>query len=126
MEIPQKCIPVEEARELQNNWKKSRGKAIEAGQGYEDTREFWYSLDELQEYLDYVREKSKEQGVKNPGIRFYLSAYSKLPKKKSFTTIFLAPTRENEDEVEVEEVNENNYEIAPLNTVAGGWPPKDY
>lgn len=126
MEIPKKCITVEKARELQNNWKESRGKEIEAGQGYEDTREFWYSLDELQEYLDYVREKSKEQGVKNPGIRIYLSAYPKTAKKKSYSTLFLAPTKEIEEEVDAEDLNENNYEIAPLNTVAGGWPPKNY
>lgn len=127
MEKPKKCITIEEARELQNNWKGSRGKEIERGQGYEDTREFWYSLEELQEYLDYVKEKSKEQGVNKPGIRIYLSAYPKDQQKKSFSTIFLAPTKELSSVSETEEVeSENNYEIEPLNTVSGGWPPKDY
>lgn len=125
MKNPEKCISVEEARLLQNNWKESRGKFIEKGQGYVDTRDFWYSLDELQEYLDYVKETSREQGVNNPGVRIYLSAYPPTPKKKSFTTIFLAPTKEN-SEKEQDEKNENNYEILPLNTATGGWPPKDY
>lgn len=130
MQRPKKCISVEEAREYQNNWKKTRGREIRQGQGYEDTREFWYSLDELQEYLDYVREKSSMQDIKNPGIRIYLSAYPKTADKKSYTTLFLAPTKKNteiyHEESEDSEEQENNYEIEPLNIITGGWPPKDY
>lgn len=125
MEKPKKCIGVSEARELQNNWKKSRGREIERGQGYEDTREFWYSVKELEEYLKYVKEKSAEQGVKNPGIRIYFGAYPKSQQKKSFSTVFLAPTKE--EEVGATEGGDlNNYEIDPLNDSAGGIPPKDY
>ncbi|GHA29601.1 hypothetical protein GCM10007103_08540 [Salinimicrobium marinum] len=125
---PKKCISVEEARNQQNEWVRTRGKDIERGEGYEDTREFWYSLDELQEYLDYVREKSAEQGVKKPGIRFYLGAYPKGENKKSYSTIFLAATKEKENkDVEDEEgQNENNYEIEPMNTITSGMPPKIY
>lgn len=127
MERPQKCVTVKEARELQENWKRSRGKEIERGQGYVDTREFSYSIDELQEFLDYVKEKSKEQGVKNPGIRIYLGAYPKSQQKKSYSTIFLAPTKEavavEENE---EEGQQNNYEIEPLNSSQGGYPPIEY
>lgn len=88
MDQPRKCLKPEEGRALQNIWKKSRGKEIEDGQGYIDTREFWYSIEELQEYLDYVKQKSKEQGVNNPGIRIYLGAYPKTEENKSYTTIF--------------------------------------
>lgn len=128
MKKPQKCVAVNEARELQENWKKSRGKEIERGQGYVDTREFWYSVEELQEYLDYVKEKSREQGVQNPGIRIYLGAYPKSQQKKSFSTVFLAPTKGSDSIIEASEENdqENNYEIEPLNTVQGGWPPTEY
>lgn len=133
---PQKCISVEKARKLQDDWKESRGKEIENGQGYEDTREFWYSVDELQEYLDYVREKSEEQGVKKPGIRIYFAAYPKSNEKKSYSTVFLAPTKEktstqafsmSADSIEnPEDDNENNYDIDPINDGAGGIPPTNY
>ncbi len=125
---PKKCISVEEARNQQNEWVKTRGKDIERGEGYEDTREFWYSLDELQEYLDYVREKSAEQGVKRPGIRFYLGAYPKSENKKSYSTIFLSATKEkgNKDVEDEEGQNENNYEIEPMNTITSGMPPRIY
>lgn len=124
---PPKCLSVAEARKLQDDWKESRGKEIERGQGYEDTREFWYSLEELQEYLDYVRGKSKEQGIEKPGIRIYFGAYPKDDNKKSFSTVFLSPTKEIKSNEKIEEgSDENNYEIEPLNTVLGGWPPKEY
>jgi hypothetical protein len=128
MNRPEKCLTVEEARKLQDKWKKTRGKEIEHQQGYQDTREFCYSVKELREYLDYVEDKSKEQGFENPGIRIYFGAYPKTNKKKSYSTIFLAPTKENTGEFEdgKEIFGENNYEIDPLNTVTGGWPPKNY
>lgn len=124
---PVKCISIEEARDLQRTWMETRGKAIERGQGFQDTCEFWYSLDELQEYLDYVREKSEEQGVENPGLRIFLGAYKSSGDKNSYSTIFLAPTRENRILGSGEQPEqENNYEIEPLNETHGGWPPKTY
>lgn len=137
MKKPEKCISVEDARKEQDEWVKTRGKDIEKCCGYEDTREFWYSLDELQEYLDYVREKSKEQRVKNPGIRFYLGAYPTTKKDRGYCTMFLAPTKEanskrgaikrsNSIERAEDTTNTNNYEIEPLNTITSGYPPTNY
>lgn len=129
MKKPAKCISVEEAKKQQQEWIHTRGREIERGGKFKDTRDFWYSLDELQGYLDYVREKSKEQGVEKPGIRFYLGAYPGNAHKGS-SSIFLAPTREKdatvETETEEEEKDPNNYEIEPYNTIGTGWPPLDY
>ncbi|SHF87785.1 hypothetical protein SAMN05444483_10371 [Salegentibacter echinorum] len=132
MKKPKKCISVEEARREQDEWVKTRGKDIEKCCGYEDTREFWYSLDELQEYLDYVREKSKEQDVEKPGIRFYLGAYPKTKGKRSYTTMFLSPTKEKSRKLRKlnykndGDDNENNYDIEPMNIIQGGEPPRNY
>ncbi len=128
MKKPKKCISVDDAKKLQKKWVDTRGKDIQECEGYEDTREFWYSLDELQEYLDFVREKSNEQEVKKPGIRIYLGAYPQTNDKKSFSTIFLAPTKEksNSDGETAEDGDENNYEIEPMNQTNGGYPPKGY
>lgn len=125
MNRPQKCISISEARILQDTWKNSRGKEIQRGQGYEDTREFSFSVEELQQYLDYVKEKSREQGIENPGIRIYFASYPKNGPKKSYSTVFLAPTKGLKI-LGTEEGNENNYEIEPLNTVTGGKPPIEY
>lgn len=126
MAKPLKCIPIEEARKLQEIWKSSRGKEIERAQKYVDTREFWYSLEELQEYLNYVKEKSAEAGVSNPGIRIYFGAYPGTGSKKSYSTVFLAPTKPLNSMEILEEPQENNYSIDPLNHGQGGVPPVDY
>jgi hypothetical protein len=127
MKKPAKCISVEEAKKQQGEWIKTRGAEIERAGKYKDTRDFWYSLDELQEYLDYVREKSKEQGVTKPGIRFYLGAYPGAI-NKGYSTIFLAPTKEKDPSEETleEEKDPNNYDIEPYNTIGTGWPPLNY
>lgn len=125
---PKKCISVIDAKGLQKHWRDSRGKEIKKAQGYEDSCEFWYSVEELEEYLKYVKEKSAEQGINNPGIRIYFASYPKKENKKSYSTVFFAPTKEKNSEALAEdnELVENNYEIEPLNTVTGGIPPKEY
>jgi hypothetical protein len=129
MERPLKCITVEEAKALQKNWKDTRGKEIERAQKYEDTREFWYSIAELEEYIKYVKEKSSEQGINNPGLRIYLGAYPSRGQKKGLTNIFISPTtdevaeRSNEED---EVIYLNNYSIEPLNESQNGWPPREY
>jgi len=129
MAKPSKCITVAKAKELQNKWKETRALEIEQAQGYQDTREFWYSLEELQEYLDYVKDQSNAQGINKPGIRIYFGAYAKTPTKKSYATIFLAPTKEKSNSIleDGEDVNnENNYDIDPMNIGSNGYPPINY
>lgn len=119
--IKDKLISVEKARELQTNWNENQGKGI-TGRGLRDVREFLFDLEDLQEYIDYVREKSQEQGIQNPGLRIYLGAYAD---RKKVSTVFLAPTKTVKS-MELEEDVENNYEISPLNTVIGGYPPINF
>ncbi len=91
---PAKCISVEEARELHDNWCEHRGKHLKACLGHDDTKDFWWSVEELQEYLKYVKRESKKQGILNPGIRVYLGAYpkSKCNDDRGYSTIFFKPT----------------------------------
>lgn len=128
MDQPEKCVKIEEARELHDAWKSTRGKYIEDAQGYEDTCEFWYSIEELEQYLTYVKQKSREQGVTNPGIRIYLGAYASTEKEKSFSTVFLAPTMDSSDKSDTDAGDEhpNNYDIAPMNESHTGYPPRSY
>lgn len=77
--------------------------------------------------MDYVKEKSREQGVENPGIRIYLGAYPGNGPERSYSTIFLSPTKKSSENVENEEDSDlNNYDIEPLNDSQQGWPPKEY
>ncbi|MEZ4817256.1 MAG: hypothetical protein R2776_04710 [Flavobacteriaceae bacterium] len=118
MAKPTKCISVSEARDLQNNWNATRASEIQKTQGYTDAKDFTFNLEELQEFIDYVRDESGKQGISTPGIRIYFAAYNTLQNNKA--TVFLAPTKG------IESDSENNYEIDPLNRNQGGFPPNVY
>lgn len=115
---PEKCISVDSAKELQQNWKTTRAIDIEKSLGTEDAREFLFSLSELQQFLDYVKSASALEGIKNPGIRVYFGVYDNDMNDKS--TVFLAPTKG------VESGAANNYNIDPLNKGISGHPPNNY
>lgn len=118
MSKPTKCISIEEAKELQNNWIKSRGATITSSRGAQDASDFTFSLAEMEEFLAYVRAESAKQGVLNPGIRIYFAAYNNSKSTKA--TVFLAPTNGSDENAS------NNYDIDPLNRGGSGWPPNDY
>tara|TARA_R110000850_G_scaffold150497_1_gene273172 strand:- start:65410 stop:65766 length:357 start_codon:yes stop_codon:yes gene_type:complete len=118
MSKPTKCIPVDTAKTLHENWINTRQEAIDRAIGEEDNRSCFYTVAELKEYLDYVTEMSNEQNITNPGIRLYFAAYNQDSNKKA--TIFLAPT------VGDTHNTENNYNIDPFNFGSAGHPPLDY
>ncbi|WP_024771318.1 hypothetical protein [Aquimarina macrocephali] len=126
---PAKCITQEEAKELQHVWCCTRTPEIDKCIGFEDTREFHWSVEELQEYLKYVKKKSKKQGIDNPGIRVYLGAYPKGKCKmdKGYSTVFLAPTGAPAGEMgKGGDSAPNNYGIEPFNEGGAGNPPVIY
>ena len=119
MAKPDKCISVQKAKELHDNWVSSREPAITSMRNnVQDTREFVFSVAELEEFLEYVKSESKNQGINKPGIRIYFAAYNDVNSDRA--TLFLAPT--DGDQID----SDNNYDIEPLNFVGGGWPPKTY
>lgn len=118
MSKPSKCVSVETARGLQDNWVATRKPEIDRTLGYTDARSVFYTVAELEEFLNYVKEESKKQGFTDPGIRVYLGAYNDTVSNKA--TVFLVPTLGNDKN------SENNYNIDPLNDGMDGWPPKNY
>jgi len=126
---PQKCITEKEARELHDNWCAKREGHLKKNLGFEDARDFYWTLEELEEYLAYVKQESAQQGIKNPGIRVYLGAYSKEKCKigKGLATVFLAPTGSRPGgKGKGDGDPENNYQINGFNLSGGGWPPNNY
>ena len=118
MTKPTKCIPVAEAKQLQQNWINTRAGEIKKALGFEDVREIFYTVAELEEYLEYVKTESSKQGFSNPGIRIYFAAHDDTNSKKA--TVFLAPTEDKTVS------SDNNYNIDPLNRGGHGWPPHNY
>jgi hypothetical protein len=117
MAKPQKCISVQTAKEMYSNWQTTRGAALESD-GYQDISDFTFTLEEMQEFLDYVRVESEKAKIDNPGIRIYFAAYDPATNDKA--TVFLSATKGTKSN------SENNYNIDPFNWGQGGWPPNNY
>ncbi|MDR5590665.1 hypothetical protein [Christiangramia sp. SM2212] len=128
MEKPEKCISISRAKEIQKEWWNTRLEVTTNGKTHEDTCEFHFTLDELQQYLDYVREKSEEANISNPGINIWLGAYKEKENRPNLTTIFLSATKKKnsvEDDGSGRDYEENT-EIDPFNENGGLWPPFGY
>lgn len=118
MKPPKNCISIDEARALQTRWVNTRAQAIKNAMGAEDAREVLFSIEELQEYIDYVKAESAAQGITDPGVRVYFGAYT--AEKGNRATVFLAPTEGTQS------TSKNNYKIKAYNQIFGGWPPFGY
>lgn len=68
--------------------------------GEPDSRWYWISLEDLEGYVNYVKENAKKQNLDNLGLRIYLGKYPvDYPKEKmakpeyaGYQTIFIVPT----------------------------------
>ncbi|MFC5044876.1 hypothetical protein ACFSTE_21550 [Aquimarina hainanensis] len=128
---PKSCISIDEAKELEKQWCCDRAEHLQKCLGHEDAREFWWPLEELEQYIKYVKRKSKKMGIENPGIRAYFGAY---PKDKCShgvgkSTLFFAPTGVPAGSAGKDgaiDQRENNYGIDPFNNGSAGDPPRRY
>jgi hypothetical protein len=103
---------------LRDKWLSTRQPAIDAALGYQDQNALFFSVEELQAFLDYVRSESTRQNITKPGIRIFFGAYS--GEESNLATVFLAPT----DGPTI--TSNNNYNIRPLNYTTNGMPPTIY
>lgn len=131
---PQQSITAEEANILEEEFKETRARILNDTLGFVDTRDFWFSLDSLKRYIEYVEQEGKRMGKQNLGIRIYFAAYppeSNYP-DPGFSTVFLAPTGQDPNNglqkgfFPVEHHNQNLDSINALNFGHGGQPPNDY
>ena len=134
---PKGCITVEEAKKLERNYVEKIEKTLEKDLGCQECREFWWSLEELDEYIHYVKKEAEEKGYKNLGLRFYLGKYDKDQNKHEDVTMFIAPTGINTKEplapikgqvvgAKSVDVDNNIYGVAAFNGGHSRKPPKDY
>ncbi len=127
MAKPTNTILPSKAKRYLENWKTNRGRAIESD-GFEDTYETWFSLQELKEYIQYLEENSPEG--QELGIRVYYASYPNdatevIEAKRGTSTVFLAPTA-REIKEDGSTADSNNYNLDPLNNGSVGNPPTIY
>ena len=118
MSKPTNCITVTEAKALQKNWNDTRAVDIERAMGTKDVCAVTFNIEQLQQFIDYVKAESAKQGIEKPGIRVYFAAYN--DKESNKATVFLNATESDDGN------SANNYGVDPLNKHQGGWPPMAY
>lgn len=133
---PTQLITSELALDLNKRYNEKRSGLILSNIGKEDTNAVWYSIEELENYINYIKTKGIEKGIEINGIRFYIGVYPedglKYKEKAGLTTIFLSPTKKKisgnlEKSLDANtsvEVNVDVTEIEPLNYGGIGNPPK--
>lgn len=124
MSKPSDCIPVAEAKQLQANWMATHepNPSTPGGGAPEQVCAVTFNIDQLQEYLTYVKAQSAKEGIAAPGIRVYFATYNSgatTPVEQS-NTVFFCPTANDGGD------SANNYNIEPLNKGTNGWPPNAY
>jgi len=83
----------------------------------------WYSLEELEGYISYVKQQALEHKVNVDGIRFYFGVYPESTKDKSKigqNTLFMCPTTPSS-----ENCSKDVTKIAAMNYGDGGNPPQN-
>ena len=101
-ELKEHLISYSEAQVLKKEFIDTRYKIINDSlfkdSKRKDTREFWFSMKTMEEYLAYVKQEAKNKGYKDLGLRIYFAAYPKDFEDSRgdprFSTVYLWPTRD--------------------------------
>ncbi len=136
--LPKGLISPEEARELNQEFIKTRSKElnkiverISKKPKKKDALSSWFSLEELKKYIAYVEEEGTKKGKKISGLRVYFGAYSKKEtdlKKQNLSTVFFVPTELKvgslqKDGITGDEGIADINDIDGLNNGSTGHPP---
>ncbi|TDO71161.1 hypothetical protein EV143_10916 [Flavobacterium chryseum] len=135
---PSQLITREFAQQLNLNYNDKKQTNLKAmSNEKEDANAIWYSIEELEKYIHYVKTRGIEDGYNVDGIRFYFGVYpddEQHGDKAGLTTLFLVPTgkkiKTNAAKIQsfalVEEQEEETMDIQslePMNYGNIGRPP---
>jgi len=131
---PSQLITKEFARQLNSNYNNKRASLVAGKEEKEDANAIWYSLEELENYIHYIKTNGAKDGYNVDGIRFYFGVYpddEKHGEKAGLTTLFLVPTgkkAENNTQVQsfalMKEAASSDIEsLDPMNYGKIGRPP---
>ena len=92
---PSQLITRKFANELHLNFMKYRASIIAKYIKKEDANAIWFSVEELGNYIHYIKAKGKKTGFDVNGIRIYFGVYpdqKKYAEKAGLMTVFLQAT----------------------------------
>jgi len=92
---PTQLITKKFAKELHLNFMKYRARIIAKYINKEDANAVWFSVEELENYIHYIKAKGEKTGYNVSGVRFYFGVYPderKYAEKAGLMTVFLTAT----------------------------------
>lgn len=136
-----KLITHEEARVLFDEYSATNNKVLmQSRNGNPDSRWYWFSIEEMEGYIKYVKENAKEKNLQNVGIRIYMGKYpanhptNKMakPEYAGYQTVFLMPTTKTQTSENrqkrrgIADENEDIESIQPMNMTNLAPPPNAF
>lgn len=79
--LPQHLISATQAEMLTAEYTEKNYKRVNEGRALPDTKEVYYDIDALQEYINYVKAEAKSRGIEDVGITI---AFGQYPKSNMF------------------------------------------
>ncbi|MBE4950393.1 hypothetical protein [Chryseobacterium culicis] len=134
-----KLISYREGRVLFDEYTRTNHEVLmKSRNGEPDSRRYWFSLEDMEGYIKYVKENAKKQKLKNPGIRIYMGKYPMnhpknrmaKPEYAGYQTIFLVPTAQQRNRTNAKsrsastEENTDVPSIESMNMTNLAPPPK--
>ena len=122
---PSGVITQDKAKGLNDAWTAKNTSKFSKGASMKfenDDRSFWWTIEDIRNYLDYSENIAKENGHVLNGLRVYLGAYPNTGK----TTLFMVPTIKNSTSKAsmspfvFQDEGKDCPECPPLNDGAGG------
>ncbi len=107
-----KLITKEQAEQLDDRYVNTRTSILETALGHEDSRNFYYSIEDMKKFIKHVEDESNANGYENIGVRIFLGAYPANEDGNTLSTLFLTATRDNG--------LVNSKEIEPMNFAGPG------
>lgn len=128
MANPKQLISNQFAIELNQNYINQRSPIIRAALGRDDADAAWFSFEEIENYIAYVKTEAAAKNYDLDGIRIYLGVYpqdSSQGSKAGMTTVFFSPTgqRIGSPSGTGHSMSPDIAEIQPLNYGGVGHPP---
>ncbi|MDG3582152.1 MULTISPECIES: hypothetical protein [Galbibacter] len=122
---PKKCITPKKAQKLEEKFAKTIRKALKKEFGKDFSCEFWWSVDELEEYIKYFKEEAKQKGYTDLGLRFSLGMYEDDEKDGDISG-FIKPTGTKAETASLKSAAAEPIMIQDVDSYNDGyndWPP---
>lgn len=124
---PGNTITPKAARALQNNFVRTRAGVLNDTLGYTDVRDITFSLNEIEQYIDYIKQETSDTDPSNIDLRIYFGATHPTPDRRSgLSTVFIAPVVKGAKQEGAMFFSLMQDGLDPLNRGTGGEPPHNY